>query len=57
MADWSQLLSGGAIGAVAVWLGGIVKTGFDHLLDQWKKDAEEKRTIRAEERVEAQKTS
>jgi hypothetical protein len=55
MADWSQLLSGGAIGAIAVWVGGIVKTGFDHILDQRKKDAEETRKIRAEEREEARK--
>jgi hypothetical protein len=55
MADWSQLLSGGAIGAVAVWLGGLLKTGFDHILEQRKRRAEEERAIRAEQREEARK--
>ncbi len=50
MADWSQLLSAGAIGATAAWLGGIAKTSFEHILDGRKKRAEERRTIRAEER-------
>ena len=59
MADWSQLISVGAIGAVFVgflrWLGVIVKTLIDHKLDKRKKRSEEEYAIRAEQREEARK--
>jgi hypothetical protein len=59
VADWSQLFSVGAIGAVAggvlTWFGGVLRSGFDHLLDQRKRRREEAQTIRAEQREEARK--
>ena len=56
MADLSQWFTVGAVGAVAggvlTWLGGIVKSGVDHWLDQRKKRTDEEQTIRAEQRAQ-----
>ncbi len=55
MANWQQLLTAGAIGAAATWLGALVKTGFEHLLEQRKERAQKERVIRAEKREEERK--
>jgi hypothetical protein len=53
--DWSQVSVGAIAGGVGYWLLGVLKTWFEHLLEQRKQQAAEERMIRAEQREEARK--
>jgi hypothetical protein len=53
--DWSQVSVGAIVGSVGTWFLGLLKTGFEHLLEQRKQRAVEQRAIRAEQREEARK--
>ena len=55
MSDLPQLVTGGIIGVLATWFGGLLKPWFEHILEQRKERAKEERTIRAEEREVARK--
>ncbi len=53
--DWSQLSLGAIAGSVGTWLLGVLKTWFEHLLEQRRQRAAEERVIRAEQREEERK--
>jgi hypothetical protein len=53
--DWSQFSVGAIAGGVGTWFLGVLKTWFEHLLEQRRQRAAEERAIRAEQREDARK--
>ncbi|HUY12594.1 MAG TPA: hypothetical protein VMX16_03045 [Terriglobia bacterium] len=55
--DWSQLSLGAIAGSAGTWLLGVLKTLFEHLLEQRRQRAAEESVIRAEQREEERKAT